>query len=333
MPQWPQGKRQSSGRQVRNLVELEMDEFLLSRTAVTTICFLCAVAAATEAPEHENPAPATDKAEKAEKPDKSRYNLFNPVPKDQMREMDLDRPDKTNSPTTIDAGHFQLESTLADYFRERDAASHTRTAGWNFGLPNMRLGVLNDLELNTSLNYCYTEERTVDRATGQVSHQRGLGDTIVGGKYNFFGNDGEDHLWKTVLAIQPQFKIPTAHDGLGNGKPELLAIIPFSLTLPQEFSLALQPTPGWERSSANTGYVTSFQSTVELSHSLVKNLDAYVEHWFRVSTEKHQKGQSTVDFGTIYHLTPNLTVDTAINLGLNQASRRVEWISGVTLRF
>ncbi|MGD0094142.1 MAG: transporter [Planctomycetota bacterium] len=305
----------------------------MKATRLTLGFCLCMSLFAAEAPAPATPELAADKAEKAEKPDKSRYNLFNPVPKDQMREMDLDRPDKTNSPTTIDAGHFQLESTLAEYFRERDAASHTRTAGWDFGLPNMRLGVLNDLELNTSLNYCYTEERTVDGATGQVSHQRGLGDTVVGGKYNFFGNDGEDHLLKTALAIQPQFKIPTAHDGLGNGKPELLAIIPFSLTLPKEFSLALQPTPGWERSSANTGYVTSFQSTVELSHPLVKNLDAYVEHWFRVTTEKHQKGQNTLDFGTIYHLTHNLTVDTAVNLGLNQASRRVEWITGVTLRF
>ena len=42
-------------------------------------------------------------------PDKSGYNLFNPTPDEYMREMSPDRPDKTDSPFTVDAGHFQLE--------------------------------------------------------------------------------------------------------------------------------------------------------------------------------------------------------------------------------
>ena len=41
--------------------------------------------------------------------DKSVFNLFNPVPKDLMRELAADRPDKTDCPFTVDAGHFQIE--------------------------------------------------------------------------------------------------------------------------------------------------------------------------------------------------------------------------------
>src|SRR5262245_52301608 len=44
--------------------------------------------------------------------DKSGYNLFNPVPADQLRAMTLDGPGATESPYTVDAGHFQLEMTL-----------------------------------------------------------------------------------------------------------------------------------------------------------------------------------------------------------------------------
>ena len=48
-------------------------------------------------------------------PDKDCYNLFKPVPDDLLRDMDTDRPDKSNSPHTLDAGHFQVETGLFTY--------------------------------------------------------------------------------------------------------------------------------------------------------------------------------------------------------------------------
>src|SRR5687767_13300570 len=41
--------------------------------------------------------------------DKSQYTLFNPVPRDMRRELSPDRPDRTESPFTVDAGHVQVE--------------------------------------------------------------------------------------------------------------------------------------------------------------------------------------------------------------------------------
>ncbi len=41
-------------------------------------------------------------------PDKSGYDLFHPTPRDLMREMSTDRPDQTESPYTVYAGHFQV---------------------------------------------------------------------------------------------------------------------------------------------------------------------------------------------------------------------------------
>src|SRR6185436_3566020 len=46
--------------------------------------------------------------------DKSVFNLFNPVPEDLMRELAADRPDKTDCPFTVDAGHFQIEMDFAN---------------------------------------------------------------------------------------------------------------------------------------------------------------------------------------------------------------------------
>ncbi len=58
-------------------------------------------------------------------PDKRQYTLFNPTPIDQMRPLSADRPDGTESPYTVDAGHFQLEVSLFDFAHDNDRGERT----------------------------------------------------------------------------------------------------------------------------------------------------------------------------------------------------------------
>jgi hypothetical protein len=51
--------------------------------------------------------------------DKGQYNLFNPTPTDCMREFEPDRPDLTDNPFTVDAGHVQFEADLFNYSLSR----------------------------------------------------------------------------------------------------------------------------------------------------------------------------------------------------------------------
>lgn len=51
----------------------------------------------------------------ASEPDKWQYSLFNPTPRLLMRPMSTDRPDKTESLYTVDAGHFQFEADLVSF--------------------------------------------------------------------------------------------------------------------------------------------------------------------------------------------------------------------------
>src|SRR3954447_26112230 len=73
--------------------------------------------------------------------DKSGYTLFNPTPRSAMREMQTDRPDVTESPFTVDAGHLQIELSLAEY--ARDGGSE----GWDVLPTNIKLGVLNNVDV------------------------------------------------------------------------------------------------------------------------------------------------------------------------------------------
>src|SRR4051794_30904511 len=65
-------------------------------------------------------------------PDKSQFSIFNPTPRKFMRELSADRPDRTESPFTVDAGHFQVEMDFINftYDRHNPEFTDTRSTGY-----------------------------------------------------------------------------------------------------------------------------------------------------------------------------------------------------------
>lgn len=266
--------------------------------------------------------------------DKWQYTLINPVPSDDLRDMDTDRPDKTNTPHTIDAGHVQIETGGFDYsyFRDRYQGANARIESLDLGQFNFRLGILSDLELNAVVN-AYDFLRSTDFTSNHSSRQNGLGDSVIGGKLNFWGNDSGDEVWATAFGIQPQFKIPVARENLGNGHPELFVGLPFLLNLPAQVHLGLQTTGSWERNIEDTGDVAGWQNSVSVDRVFFSKFDIYLEYWSHVSTERHQEAEQTLDAGFTYPLNDNVVLDTGVNFGLNRASQTIEVLAGISVRF
>jgi hypothetical protein len=103
----------------------------------------------------------------AGQPDKSAYTLFDPVPDDQMRDFNTDRPPKANSPYTVDAGHFQYETDIVNAaFSQLSGTVHTDT--YLAPNPTFKLGLTNqiDLEVNAPAGIGV---HTFDAATGTSS--------------------------------------------------------------------------------------------------------------------------------------------------------------------
>src|SRR4029434_280785 len=71
-------------------------------------------------------------------PDKSQYTLFNPPPIGLRRPYNTDRPSKTDSPFTIDAGVFQIESDVWNWTLDYENGVRTRT--WIISNTNFKLG-------------------------------------------------------------------------------------------------------------------------------------------------------------------------------------------------
>ena len=248
--------------------------------------------------------------------------------------MQTDRPNVTNTPTTIDAGHLQIETGIADdsLFNHHVDGSSVRQDSVSFGQVDLRLGVLNQLELNLAFD-SYDNDRTRDSAAGIVERDAGYGDTTFGGKLNLWGDEITDDTWATALAIQPQLKFPTARNGVGDGRFELSVTVPFLMNLPAGFHLAIQPGLSYERNSGNTGYVTGSENAISIDRETIKILDVYLEYADDVTTEKHSKSPQTIDVGGIYQLTSNVSLDGGVNFGLNKITDNIEATAGVSVRF
>src|SRR5438552_1934758 len=76
------------------------------------------------------------------------HYLFHPTPAGSLREMTTDRPDKTESPYTLDAGHFQFEMDLVNYTHDHDRSNgaDAQTDAFAFGPVNLKVGLLDRID-------------------------------------------------------------------------------------------------------------------------------------------------------------------------------------------
>ena len=266
-----------------------------------------------------------------EKPaDKSHYSLFSPVPAAQMREFDTDRPDKTNSPHTLDAGHFQLEMDAFAFSHDRNttARDSVRNDNWTFANANLRIGLTNWLDLQLLIPF-YQVNRDHDTLAGTVAKQQGIGDLTVALKMNFWGNDGG----KTSGGLELFVKAPTANHNLGNGKVEGGALILLGASLPGDFDLGINTGVTATANDTGDGHHAEFINSISVSRKIAGPLSAYAEFWSDVSVQAHAPVAATVDLGLLLMLGKNVQLDTGVNLGVTRTAPDVQTFFGVSVRF
>jgi len=264
------------------------------------------------------------------RPDKSKYHLFNPTPPELMREMSTDRPDKTESAYTVDAGHFQIEMDVLNYAYDRDNGlpGDTRVESVSIAPMNLKVGLCNYADFQLVLE-TYNSVRTHNRATGVVEEKRGFGDVIPRLKVNLWGNDGGP----TALAVMPFVKLPTNQDGLGNNSVEGGVILPLAVALPQEWSMGLMTEVDFNRDEVGRGHHAEFVNTITFGHDIVGNLGGYVEFFGAVSTESDSEWVGTVDLGLTYALTKDIQLDAGVNLGVTRSADDINPFLGISWRF
>lgn len=264
----------------------------------------------------------------AELADKSGYHLLNPTPREQMREMSTDRPDKTESAYSVDAGHFQLEMDILSYGYDRynSDRENRREESVAIAPVNLKVGLLNDLDLQLMIEP-YVSVRTRD--AGGVTRRRGFGDVTVRTKYNLWGNDGG----KTAMAVMPFVKLPTNQDDLGNNSVEGGVILPLAVELPAGWSLGAMTEVDFVRDENGGGHHSEFVNTITFGHDIVGDLGGYVEFFSLVSSERGSEWVGTVDLGLTYALTDDIQLDGGVNIGVTRSAEDWNPFLGLSWRF
>ena len=268
----------------------------------------------------------TVRAHDAPVPDKGGYSLFNPTPAAYLRELSPDRPDQTESPYTVDAGHLQLEMDFANLSYDETAPTTTRT--WNIAPINFKVGLLNNVDLQLIFDD-YLNVRTKHEGTGKTTNQSGVGDFTTRLKINLWGDD----RGKTAFALLPFVKFPTHTDNLGNNAVEGGVVFPLAVKLPAAFDMGYETAVSFLQDADDAQYHEDFINSLTFGHALFGKWSGYLEFFSETSTERHTGWIGTVDAGLEYLATENIQLDCGCNFGVTRAADDFHPFAGITVRF
>lgn len=260
------------------------------------------------------------------------HTLFNPTPDDQLRPMTTERPSKTDSPYSLDAGRFQVESNIYGYVHNDDCVNGICTkTSQHFvgGSTNLRIGLTNhtDLQLIADL---YRDMTVKDITAGTKQEKQGYGDTLVRLKINAIGNNPSD---KMSLGILPYVKLPTNHDDLGNDEVEGGVGLPFNVNLSGGWSLGGMTQLNLITEPDFSGYDPAYVNSLVVSKGITDSLSGYAEFYTYKADQKGAEWLNTLDFGSVYTVTDNFRIDANIQLGVTDAADDVNFFLGTAYRF
>ncbi len=256
--------------------------------------------------------------------DKSSYTLFNPTPRDQMRELSTDRPDQTESPYTVDAGHWQFELDFANFTYDDEDGVRTQTL--NVAPVNVKLGLTNTTDVQFIFD-SHSRERI--RTGGATTKTEDWGDLTIRVKQNLWGNDGGD----TALALMPFVKVPLKMGDAGNDVVEGGLIIPLAVALPAGWGMGLMTEFDLLADAAGADRHLEWINTITFSRDLTSRLGGYVEF---VSTHSYENGNAWIaqaDIGLTYAISADIQLDGGCNFGVTREAPDVQPFLGLTLRY
>lgn len=234
-----------------------------------------------------------------------------------------DRPGKGSATCAVPKGHWQVESSLADWTLTKD--SGTRTTALVLGATALKYG----LGPRTNIEVAWTPYiRSHSRGGGSHAGASGVGDVYLKLKQEL-GTTGA-----LSAALYPFVKLPTAPRRLGNRKVEAGLVVPLSLALgTSPLSLSASPELDLAPDADGHGYHAGMKQQLSLNWQATDAFGLSAELWHGWDWDRKTTHQASADASAAYKLNPNLQFDGGVNLGLNRATADVEIYGGVSARF
>jgi hypothetical protein len=257
--------------------------------------------------------------------DSTHFSWRKPVPRNRLRELQPDRPGVTESPFTVDAGHFQLEM---DALRLTNSGSgnddQNRELHLAYSMLKLGLSRRTDLQLEVPL-YSVAKQRATDADDWQERHA-GFGDVTVRVKHNFVGDDQQGTFAMSVIGY---VRLPTG-GAVGDGAAEYGVVLPLDVELSDKANLEAQlgTELNYDRESGQR--FVRFMPSTALEYDFTEKLGLVTEAVAMWNTEQRRWLAST-NIAPILKLTSNLQLDLGTHLALNRLSDH-EYFVGVTFR-
>jgi hypothetical protein len=247
---------------------------------------------------------------------------------DAGRDFCADRPGKGSPPCVLDAGRFQAELGVADGAWSRGGGVSTDDTA--FGALELRLGLTSTLEGQLSWT-AHERIRQKDRASGAVSTVDGGGDVGLALRWSLRNPAGDG----VSVALQPFVTAPTGAEGIGGDAWQGGVIVPISLPLNADWSLALSPELDARANADGSGRHAGFGGAVGIGRSFGP-VALGVELW--ADRDQDPSGHVTsASFDLTAGWTPasakDLQLDASAYVGLNRDTPDLEVAVGVAKRF
>jgi hypothetical protein len=261
--------------------------------------------------------------------DKSQYTLLNPTPDHLLRDMTTDRPDITETPFSVDAGHVQVESTVLGFARSHPDGLGAVTDTYELAVTNVRIGLTHNMEAG----FVWQPYGLVHiHGPGGDTRLSGVGGLELRGKINLWGNDTFGKPGSSALALLPFAVLPTdRHNGISPDFAERGLIVPYALKLTDKLSLGINAGVSWVKDDAASGHRAEYVASASLGVEWSDQLGTYYEVAGRFHTDS---GDGIVlGTGVTYRLSKNVQLDAGASFGITSAADRFSPFVGLAIRF
>jgi hypothetical protein len=232
----------------------------------------------------------------------------------QARELQTDRPTRTESPWTVEPGRVQLETGV--FQLSRDESRNT------YGLATntlVKAGVLRQADLEVFFDG-YNIEQNGARGTGNLGLRL---------KINLYGNDSPSP--DTALAL-------LGTTGYATGKREFRdrnighgGYVLFQTKLPLDHELAI--TTGYvSRHPVDTDRTSEHVGIVSLARSIVGEVKGFVELASQKDLNPGGAWEAAFDTGLYQKLGENVQLDAGVYIGLTDAAEDLTPFAGLSFR-
>jgi hypothetical protein len=236
-----------------------------------------------------------------------------------------DRPGKATSACTVPAGHWQVETGLADWTLDRSGGE--RDTSLVVGETTIKYGLTDHSDIEVAVT---PWQHATSRGPGFRDSASGIGDVDVIYKHELTSSDAT-----LQVTLYPYVKIPTAKRPLGNGEWEGGLLVPIGYNIGKSpFSIGLTPELNWVADADGRGHHAAMVQVASLGWQVTPKLNLSAEIWGQWDWDPAgTRRQASADGAVAYLLSNNVQLDAGANFGLNRNTPDVELYGGVSKRF